>query len=171
MLAGLLQPVRFIVGALTTHDSPRQLAWGIALGMLLGLVPKGNLTALVLAILLFSLRVNLALGLASAGVFCWAGMFLDPAAHKLGWRVLTFEPLQATFAWCYELPLIPWSGLNNTVVVGQLLLGVYALYPVYWLSRQFCHRWRDPLAERIARYRVARALLGLDVVSRLELGE
>lgn len=171
MLAGLLQPVRLIVDALCANDSSRQLAWGIAVGMFLGLLPKGNLTALVLAGLLFSLRINLGAGLVSATAFSWLGMLLDGPAHRLGWQILSQPSLQPAFVWCYSLPLVPWSGLNNTVVVGQLAFGLYALYPVYWLGFRCCDRWRDVVAERIVRHRVARTLLGIDVASRLELGE
>ena len=167
----LLQPVRLVAGAVAAHDSPRQLAWGVALGVVLGLVPKGNLTALVLAVLLFSLRVNLGAGLVAACSFSWLGMLLDPLAHRLGWQILWYQPLQPAYAWCYELPLVAWSDLNNTVVVGQLVLGLYALYPAYWLSLQAATRWREPVAEWLGKYPMARALLGAGAASRLELGE
>lgn len=170
MLAGFLQPVRLVVSVLIAHDSPRQLAAGISLGMLLGMVPKGNLTAVVLAGALFSLRVNRGAGLASAIAFSWLGMFLDPLAHRVGWQILSLQPLQHLFAACFELPLVPWSGLNNTVVVGQLVLGLYAVYPVYRLSLQLSQRWRDEVAEWLATHRPA-ALAGADDASRLELGE
>ena len=171
MLAWLLYPARLVAAALVAHESPRRLAWGAALGMLLGLVPKENLTALVLGVLLFSIRVNLAAGLATAFAFSWIGMLLDPAAHRLGWQILSHGALQPAFAWCYELPLVPWSGLDNTVVVGQLVLGLYALYPVYWLALQADARFRSPLAATVRKYRAARLLAGADYASRLELGE
>lgn len=171
MLSWSFYPARLVVRALVAHDSPRQIAWGAALGMLLGLVPKGNLTALVLAVMLFSLRVNLAAGLLTAAVCGWIGMALDPVAHRIGWQILTHRPLQPTFARCYELPLAPWSGLNNTVVVGQFVLGLYFVYPVYWLALRSVARGQKFAARAIRKYRLARVLAGADVASRLELGE
>ena len=47
MLASVLRPVRGFVQALLAHDASNQLAAGFALGMVLGLVPKGNLIARV----------------------------------------------------------------------------------------------------------------------------
>ena len=171
MLSWFLPPVRLVASALAAHDSPRQLAAGISLGMVLGLVPKGNLTALLLGVLLFTLRINLGMGLAAACVFSWVGMSLDPIAHRLGWQILSYQPLQGVFAWCQELPLAPWTSLNNTVVLGQLVLGLYVAYPAYCLALWACHRWRDTLAARIRQYRVTRTLLGVEAVSRLKLGE
>jgi uncharacterized protein (TIGR03546 family) len=171
MFSWLLYPARLVAAALVAHESPRRLAAGAALGMLLGVVPKGNLTALLLAVALFSIRVNLAAGLATAFVFSWIGMLLDPMAHRLGWQILSHRALQPAFAWCYEVPLAPWSGLNNTVVVGQLVLGLYALYPIYWLALQADARFRAPVAAAICKYRVTRLLAGADYVSRLDMGK
>jgi hypothetical protein len=67
--------------------------------------------------------------------------------------------------------MVPWSGMNNTVVVGQLVLGLYAVYPVYQLVLYADARWRIPLATAVRRYRVGRLLAGADYASRLEVGE
>ena len=57
-----LRPVRALLTLLSSADSPRQIALGFALGMLVGLVPKGNLIAVALVTLLFAARVNLGWG-------------------------------------------------------------------------------------------------------------
>jgi uncharacterized protein (TIGR03546 family) len=134
MLASLLRPVRVLVSALLAHDAPNQLAAGFALGMVLGLAPKGNLIALSLLVLLFSLRVNAGIWLLSAFAFSWVGPALDPFADKLGAYVLTASSMQATYAMLFNLPLGPLFEFNNTIVVGSLLIGVWAMYPVYWFS-------------------------------------
>jgi uncharacterized protein (TIGR03546 family) len=134
MLDDVLRPVRRIVSALVAHDAPGQLALGFALGMVIGLVPKGNLIALSLVVLLFSLRVNKGAGLLAALIFSWLGPALDPFADKLGAHVLTAPALQSTYAALFQMPLGPWFEFHNTVVVGSLLVGLWALYPVYWLS-------------------------------------
>ncbi|MEQ8838221.1 MAG: hypothetical protein RID07_15550, partial [Lacipirellulaceae bacterium] len=69
MLGFLLKPVRQLAQALTSNDSPRQVAWAIVLGVIIGLTPKGNLIALSLGVLLCSLRVNLSAGMMAVGVF------------------------------------------------------------------------------------------------------
>ena len=134
MLARGLRPVRRIVQALLAHDSSNQLALGFALGMVLGLVPKGNLIAVSLFVLLFSLRVNAGIGLVAAFAFSWIGPALDPIAEKVGGYFLTAGSMQSTYAALFHLPLGPWLEFNNTVVVGQLAIGLWAAYPVYWLS-------------------------------------
>jgi uncharacterized protein (TIGR03546 family) len=71
MLSLALRPVRHFAQALIANDSPRQVAWGFVLGMMIGLVPKGNLTAILLGMLLLGLRVNKPAGLVGIGVFMY----------------------------------------------------------------------------------------------------
>lgn len=149
MLASLVRPVRGLVGALLANNAPNQLAAGFALGMVLGLAPKGNLIALSLLVLLFSLRVNAGVGLLAAFAFSWIGPALDPFADKLGAYVLTVGSMQPTYASLFHLPLGPLFAFNNTVVVGTLLVGLWAMYPAYWLSLLAFRRFGpQALAER-----------------------
>lgn len=138
MFSALIAVVRKTVRALLAADSPGQLAAGFTIGMMIGLVPKTNLIALSLCVLLFSLRCNKELGIVAAVMFSFVGQWTDPIAHKLGVFALSLDSLQATYASVLNLPLGPWLGFNNTVVAGSLLLGLYAAYPVFWITRTTC---------------------------------
>ena len=83
MFTLLLRPLRFLAQALTANDSPRQTAWGFTLGMMVGLLPKGNLLAIGLAMLLCAVQVNKAAGLLAIGVFSYLGWAFDDFAHRL----------------------------------------------------------------------------------------
>ena len=149
MFARSLRPVRRVAQALLAHDSSNQLALGFALGMVLGLMPKGNLIAVSLFVLLFSLRVNAGIGLVAAFAFSWIGPALDPVANKLGSYFLSADAMQPTYAALFHLPLGPWFEFNNTVVVGLLAIGIWAAYPVYWFSYQ-AFEWNRKRAHEAA---------------------
>jgi uncharacterized protein (TIGR03546 family) len=135
MLAQTIAVLRKLCRMLLASKSPEQLAFGFTIGMVIGLVPKGNLIALSLCVLLFSMRCNKGLGLVAAIAFSFVGPWTDSFAHRLGFAALNFQPLQATYASIFNQPLGPWLGFQNTVVTGSLLLGLYVAYPVYWISR------------------------------------
>ena len=59
----LLGPLRYLAKALVLESTPRQMAWGFALGMAVGLVPKGNLIAITLMTVLCALMFKTMLGL------------------------------------------------------------------------------------------------------------
>lgn len=159
MFSTVVRPVRYLIEAMTHKDAPRQLALGVALGMLVGLVPKGNLTAVVLLGFALSARANLAAVVGAASLFTCLAVWLDPLAHDLGLRVLTWPWFQPIGAWLYDLPLFPWTALNNTVVCGSLMLGLLLFGPVYYLTGQGFRRWRPWLVARLGKYRVRQALL------------
>ena len=146
MLSLLLRPLRGAVAVLLANDSPRQVATAVALGAVIGLVPKGNLIAVSLVVLLCSLQINRTAGLMSAAIFSWIGFYLDGFSHRVGAQLLSIEWLQPQFATLYDLPLGPWIGFHNTVVMGSLLVGLYLAYPVYVLASGYSidtkRRWR-----------------------------
>lgn len=135
MLSELIVPLRNVVRWLMARHSPPELAAGFTIGMIVGLVPKGNLIALSLCVLLFSMRVNKGLGVVAALFISCLATNADSFAHRLGSIVLGFEPMQAVYAQLYSLPLGPWLGFNNTVNTGMLLLGLYIAYPAFFLTR------------------------------------
>ena len=44
----ILRPLRLLFKALVTESTPTRMSWGLALGVLMGVVPKGNLLAMEL---------------------------------------------------------------------------------------------------------------------------
>lgn len=162
----LLTPLRQFAGAVLGNDSPRQLAAGATLGMMLGLVPKGNLIAVALGMLLFGLKVNRSAGLVAAVLFSAIGAFTDGFTHRIGKDVLETAWLHGLFVAIYEMPLGPWIGFNNTVVMGSLLLAIYLSYPCYWFSAFLFEALQPKVAAYLRRYRVTRVLLGLQLTAK-----
>ncbi|MCI0492161.1 MAG: TIGR03546 family protein [Planctomycetes bacterium] len=146
MFSYFIAPVRRVIEALVSSDSSRQLAAGFTLGMIVGLLPKGNLIAISLCVAIFALRVNTGFALVAATLFSWVGPAIDPFAHKLGGTVLTCQPMQACYASLWNAPLGSWSGFNNTVVMGSLCIGLYFAYPVYWACLTSCETTRPTAA-------------------------
>ena len=120
--------------AIAGRKYPHQLAWAVAFGLLLGIVPHGNLLALALLILVLSLKLNHAMAGLTAVAASFGASHLDPYSHLVGDRVLSDPRMAeiATRAW--QLPMVPWTDLNNTIVMGSFLIGVAALIPVFVIT-------------------------------------
>lgn len=164
----LLTPLRQFAGALIGNDSPRQLAAGVTIGMMLGFVPKGNLIAVVLMVLLLALKVNRAAGLVAALFVSAVSVVFDRFAHLIGKQVLETAWLQSTFATVYDLPLGPWLGFDNTVVMGSLLMAIYFSYPCYFFSLCAFQAWQPKAASFLRRHRVTRVLLGFELTAKMQ---
>ncbi|TWU32890.1 TIGR03546 family protein [Novipirellula artificiosorum] len=120
--------------AVAGRKYPHQLAWAVALGALLGIIPHGNLLALFVLIAVLSFKINHAMaGLTAIGV-TFAATKLDPISHEVGQWVLTHPSGGPHLAKAWMLPLAPWTEMNNTVVMGSFLIGVAALLPIFMIT-------------------------------------
>jgi uncharacterized protein (TIGR03546 family) len=160
VLARLLRPLMTLAMAILEEESARVLAASLTMGLVLGFVPKDNLIAAGLGVILLAWRFNLTLATTSAAFFSGIAAMLDPVADALGRSVLTHPSFAPTFAWLYELPLAPWTRFNNTVVMGSLLLALALASPMYLGALQLVLRYRTCTIEWMKR-------LGVDQLLRV----
>jgi len=162
-----LRPIRFFFKALVTDNSPNQMALGFALGVVIGLVPKGNLIAISLMVILGAVRVNLGIGMLTAFVFSWAGMLLDPLTHRIGQALLTAESLLPFWTELYNQPLAPWTRFNNTVVLGSFVLGLLLMIPAFLFGRPVFEKYTPDWSERLRKFKLVQVLHGTEVSAGL----
>lgn len=149
MILRFLQPVLHFLKVFSKDNSPQQLASGLSMGTMIGLIPKGNLIAVLLTIVLFAFRFNLGTGLLSIFLVSMFAFRLDPIMHGFGERILHLDSIYLNFAEWHKLPIVPWLSLDNTVVVGGLALGLAVWFPVYHLSTPLFIRYFPPVQAKI----------------------
>lgn len=153
-----------LVRALQGGADPRHLAAGLALGAVWGLTPKGNALSVVFLLLFFFFRVDKGLALVSAFLFTFIGYLIDPAAHSLGLSLLSAAPLKGLWTALYDLPLAPLTRFNNTVVLGNLVIGLALFAPIYILGKRLAVQYQANWQPRLARLPLIKAVTGLRVV-------
>ena len=129
MIFWLYKLARKFKQAIKANRDPKLIARGIALGCLLGFIPPGNLTSLVVLGLILCLKLNHAVAFLTAIAVSFAAVPLDPMTHWLGDKILSYLSDQNMLAPVWNLPLIAWTDLNNTVVLGSTLIGTLLVYP------------------------------------------
>lgn len=152
--------------------TPQQIAAGLASGLMIGVVPKDNLLAFVLFILVASFRISLPTLFFAAFVGSWIAAFFESRLNQVGEAILTSPALLPYWAYLYHLPLMPWTNFNHTQVMGGLVVGTVGWYPLYrfsiwlqsraeplwnWLKHSWCFRWLhqgDDLIQNWAESRV-----------------
>ncbi|MFA5140602.1 MAG: TIGR03546 family protein [Elusimicrobiota bacterium] len=160
-----LSLLKSIVAALQGEDDPAYAAAGFALGAAWGLVPKDNLCSVLFVLAFFFLRIDKGMALASAALFTPLGFLLDGPAHSLGGALLSCGALHPLWTWLYNLPVLPLTRFNNTVVLGNLAIGALLFVPLFVLSKRGILRYRAAWRARAAQWRVVKALSGLRIVS------
>ena len=121
------------------NDTPQKIAWGLGLGVFLGLMPgTGPLAALTLALFF---RVNkLAALLGSLLTNTWLSIATLIPAIKLGSKILNLKWLDVYNAWMLLLSNFSWSYLlRNSLykVILPVLIGYVTMGLLFALSAYF----------------------------------
>ena len=143
--------LRQIISGLTCETSPLQIAGGFAMGIWLGLVPKANLTAQLILLAIMAFRINAAVALLAAVLVSLINPLTDLIAGPLGYMVLTAPVLKSLWTCLYNIPIVPWTGFNNTLVTGNLVLGALLFMPSFLLGKKagnaYALKWQKSMNE------------------------
>ena len=156
-----------ILVALNSNSRPSEMASGIAFGFWLALIPGGNLLWILLFVIAFLLKHNLAALLLSMGLFRLTMPLFDPLLDRLGGWVLETPSLQGIFTALYNTPLLPYSNFNHTLVMGGFLLGILCWLPVFFLFLQIIKVYRKKIAPRFAESKIVKGLKKIPLISKL----
>ena len=132
---------RMFKTAVAGRQHPTQLAWAIGLGIWLGMIPHGNLIALALGLLILSVRVNHAAATLTTVAVTLMASYADGLFHLVGDRLLSLDSMRGGLATAWQYPLVPWTDLNNTVMLGSFAVGAVILVPVVYLLLPLCRFW------------------------------
>ena len=155
----VLKLIQSLVKALHSDGTPGQVAAGIALGSILGLTPLLSLHNLLVVALIFMLNVSL-----PGAVLGWAlatplGFALDPAFDAIGrWLLLDVSALTPLWTTLANMPVVPITNFNNSVVLGSLVSALALFAPIYFGSRWGVRRYRETLGERVKQSALYRAI-------------
>jgi uncharacterized protein (TIGR03546 family) len=85
----------------------------------------------------------------------------------LGWEILHIESLRDLFTTMYNMPFVPFTGFNNTLVAGGLAAGIALWVPVYFLVRPLVPLYRQSLGPKIKNLKLVQNITKLPLVSSI----
>jgi len=153
--------------ALNTNVRKEHIASGFAWGLLLAVVPAGNLVWILLFLVSFFLKNNHGIQLLTIALLKIVLPLAAPLLDALGFAILTMGSLQGVFTLLYNLPLAPFTRFNNTLVMGGLAAGLVLWLPAFLAVRAAVPVYRNTLAPRISGSKAYKAFVKLPLVSSL----
>ena len=145
----IIEDIIDFIAELNENARKSQLAAGFAWGVLFGLVPSGNVFWVALFVISFFLRHNQVAKLLALAILKCFSAALGPLMDTVGWEVLHIESLQPLFTTLYNLPFVPFTKFNNTMVAGGVVCGVILWLPVFLLFLFLIPFYRDKVAPKI----------------------
>lgn len=134
---------------LNSETGQNQLAAGIAAGFILGMTPMMSLQTFLVFICIFFFRIQAGAAFLAAFFFKFIAYLLDPAFDSIGGAVLSADSLHGLFTTMYNIPLLPLTRFNNTIVMGSGVLTVILSPFVFILSRILIAKYRVTVVARI----------------------
>ncbi len=145
----ILQQIFKFFKLLNSETGHNQIAAGVALGFVLGLSPTLSLQTFLVFLLILFFRVQAGAAFLSAFFFKFIGFLLDPVADPIGRFVLEQGSLRPLYIQLYNMPLIPLTRFNNSIVMGSGLLA-FLLFPfIFVLTRTLILKYRELIVQRL----------------------
>jgi uncharacterized protein (TIGR03546 family) len=146
----LVKLIQSIFKALHSEGTPGQVAAGIALGSILGLTPLLNLHNAVVFGLIVMLNVSFPGAMLGWAFFTPIGFLLDPVFDAVGHALLLDATvLRPLWTKVFNVPVLPLTNFDNTIVLGSFVSSVALLVPVYVGARVGVVRYRDTIGARV----------------------
>jgi uncharacterized protein (TIGR03546 family) len=154
----LIKAIAKLVVALNGNAKKSQIAAGFAWGLLLGLIPMGNAFWIALFLISFFFNHNHGAKIFSMALVKACTPFLAPLLDVLGWEFLHIEALQPLFITMYNMPFVPFTKFNNTLVAGGIVGGVALFIPSFVIFMLLIPLYRNTVAPAIKNSKLFQAI-------------
>lgn len=142
---------------LNSETGHNQIASGLACGIILGFSPFISLQTAIVLLALFFFRIQIGAAFLSAFAFKFIAFLVDPLADVLGRSVLENESLRPFFIQLYNMPIIPLTRFNNSIVMGSGLIGLILAIPSFFIFKSLVLKYREHILARVQHTKIYKA--------------
>ncbi len=144
----ILQQIFALIKLLNSERGTNPIAAGIALGLILGFSPLLSLQGLLVLLILLFFRVQIGAALVAAFFFKFIAYLFDPLTDALGQWALEIESLRPLYTELYNMPIVPFTRFNNSVVMGSGLLAILLAPIVFFAAQYLISKYRLHIVSR-----------------------
>jgi uncharacterized protein (TIGR03546 family) len=154
----LLKQIFAFIKLLNSENGLNQISAGVAAGFILGMTPMLSLQTLLVFLCIFFFRIQAGAAFLAAFFFSFVAYLLDPVFHSVGSAVLTADALQGLFTTMYNMPIIPLTRFNNSVVMGSGVVAVLLSPVIFFLARVLIQKYRVTVVARLQNTKIWKAV-------------
>lgn len=154
----ILKQLFQLVKLLNSDTGQNQIAAGIAAGFILGMTPAFSLQTLLVFLCLFLFRIQIGMAFLSVFFFSFVAWLLDPVFHQVGLAVLRMDAFQGLFTTLYNMPIVPFTRFNNSVVMGSGVVAILLSPVIFFVSRSLVVKYRATVVERFKQTKLWKAV-------------
>ena len=162
----MLKHIAKLIIALNGNLGKTQIAAGFAWGVLLGLIPV-SIFWIVLFLVSFFFAHHHASKLFAMTILKLLSGLTAPFLDMVGWQVLHHEALWHIYVMFFNMPFIPFTRFNNTLIAGGIAVGVILWLPVFFVTMPLIPLYRYTIAPKIRENKLVKSIKGVPIISRL----
>lgn len=150
-MLGFLKLPLTVLNIVEGNTSDREIAFGVCLGMFLGLIPLNGSMALLLAVFFFIFKINRAATILTLPVFkLMYFLGLKAVCEKLGFYLLS-DANYLTNLWSVliNFPILALLNINYTLVAGGIVLAAALSPVVYLISKKIARAVKASYAGKV----------------------
>lgn len=144
----LLKQIFGLLKLLNSETGTNQIAAGVAAGFILGMTPSLSLQSILIYILLLLFRIQIGAAFIAAFFFSFIAWALDPVFISTGEKILEMEGLRETFITLYNLPIVPLTRFNNSLVMGSGVIAFLLSPLIFILTKILVTKYRRVVVDR-----------------------
>ena len=144
----LLKQIFSFLKLLNSDTGTQQIAAGIAAGFILGMAPTFSLQTVLVIILLFFFRIQIGAATLSAFFFKFVAFIFDPVFNEMGKKILEMDSLKGIFTTMYNMPIVPFTRFNNSIVMGAGVTSIILAPFIYIIAIALVLKYRIAVVQR-----------------------
>ena len=145
----ILKQIFDFLKLINSETGTNEVAAGMACGLILGFSPFLSLQTFLIIVVCFFFRVQLGAAFLSAFLFKFIAYLFDPVSDALGRSVLESQALRPLFVTLYNMPLVPLTRFNNSIVMGSGVIGFVLVIPMFYVFKHLVYKYRELVVARI----------------------
>jgi len=144
----ILKQLFSFIKLLNSDTGTISIAAGVTCGFILGMTPVLSLHSLLVFVFILIFRVQVGAAFLAAFFFKFSAFLLDPVFHNVGSYFLELPSLKPILTSLYNMPIIPFTRFNNSIVMGSAVI-TFALSPLmFFLSIFLIKKYRELFVAR-----------------------
>lgn len=158
-----------IIRLFDSNTSPDEVAAGVCLGMFFGFIPLNGPMAILLFVCFLLFKINRLAAMLILPLFkLFYIVGIRALADLLGGYILIDAGFLAPFwKWIISLPVIAYLDINNTLVVGGLLISGLLTFPVYIGSKKGIVVLREKYFDKISNSKFVLWFKKIPIISKI----
>lgn len=137
-----------LIRLLHSDTGQAQIAAGLAFGVFLGFAPFLSLQTVLVLFVVFIFRVQLGAAFLSAFFFKFVAFLLDPVADPIGRFLLENQSLRPIWTSMYNVPLLPMTRFNDSIVLGSFALSILLCPALYFVFKKMIIKYQSSVVQK-----------------------